>query len=139
MKKRITLTDAKKLVEGISSRTINKSKDGKMYDNIAYDANAISKLNPTKNRARLMAILNQLEEIFIGSKANDETNDETKNTTDDKQSDTIERKESGEQRRNQEGQGLKILTPDQMLSRLTIPLAKSKVGNNSEKLKNEIR
>ena len=37
------------------------------------------------------------------------------------------------------GKGLKILTPDQMLSRLPITLAQSKAGNNSEKLKNEIR
>ena len=40
---------------------------------------------------------------------------------------------------NQEGQGLKILTPNQMLSRLPISLAQLKAGNNSEKLKNEIR
>ena len=37
------------------------------------------------------------------------------------------------------GQGLKILTPDQMLNRLPISLAQLKAGNNSEKLKNEIR
>ena len=42
-------------------------------------------------------------------------------------------------RQNQERQGLKMLTPDQMLSRLTSSLAQSKAGNNSEKLKNEIR
>ena len=41
--------------------------------------------------------------------------------------------------RQQQGQGLKILTPNQMLSRLPISLAKLKAGNNSEKLKNEIR
>ena len=40
---------------------------------------------------------------------------------------------------NQSGQGLKILTPNQMLSRLPITLAQLKAGNNSEKLKNEIR
>ena len=40
---------------------------------------------------------------------------------------------------NQQGQGLKILTPTQMLSRLPIFLAQLKAGNNSEKLKNEIR
>ena len=39
----------------------------------------------------------------------------------------------------QEGQGIKILTPNQMLSRLPISLAQLKAGNNSEKLKNEIR
>ena len=39
----------------------------------------------------------------------------------------------------QQGLGLKILTPDQMFSRLPISLAQLNAGNNSEKLKNEIR
>ena len=39
----------------------------------------------------------------------------------------------------QSGQGLKILTPNQMLSSLPISLAQLNAGNNSEKLKNEIR
>ena len=42
-------------------------------------------------------------------------------------------------RQNQEGHGLKILTPQQMLRKLPISLAQLKAGNNSEKLKNEIR
>ena len=41
--------------------------------------------------------------------------------------------------RQQSGQGLKILTPDQMLNRLPNSLAQLKVINNSKKLKNEIR
>ena len=41
--------------------------------------------------------------------------------------------------RKQQGSGLNILTPNQMLSRLPITLAQLKAGNNSEKLKNEIR
>ena len=39
----------------------------------------------------------------------------------------------------QQGSDLKIFTPNQMLSRLPITLAHLKAGNNSEKLKNEIR
>ena len=39
----------------------------------------------------------------------------------------------------QKGKGLKNLIPNQMLSRLPITLAQLKAGNNSEKLKNEIR
>ena len=35
--------------------------------------------------------------------------------------------------------GLKILTPNQTLSRLPITFAQLKAGNNSQKLKNEIR
>ena len=38
-----------------------------------------------------------------------------------------------------EGSGLKVLTPNQILSRLPITLAQLKAGNNSEKNKNETR
>ena len=39
----------------------------------------------------------------------------------------------------QQGSGLKMLPPNQMLSRLPISLAQLKAENNSGKLKNEIR
>ena len=39
----------------------------------------------------------------------------------------------------QDGTGLKILTPKQWLQRLPIALAQVKAGNNSENLLNEIR
>ena len=51
----------------------------------------------------------------------------------------LESEESAAEIRNQPGKGLKILTPDQMLSRLSISLSQLKAGNNSQKLKNEIR
>ena len=41
--------------------------------------------------------------------------------------------------KEQEGKGLKILTPNQMLKRLPIALAQIKAGNNSESLLNENR
>ena len=41
--------------------------------------------------------------------------------------------------KQQKGQGLKILTPNQMLNRLPIALARLQAGNSSNKLKNEIR
>ena len=41
--------------------------------------------------------------------------------------------------KKQSGKGLKILTPNQMLSRLPITLVQLKAGKTSEKLKNEIR
>ena len=40
---------------------------------------------------------------------------------------------------NKSGQGLKMLTSIQMLSRLPISLGQLKAGNDFEKLKNEIR
>ena len=39
----------------------------------------------------------------------------------------------------QKGQGIKILTPNQMLNRLPIALAQLQAGSNSNKLKNETR
>ena len=39
----------------------------------------------------------------------------------------------------QQSLGLKIITPNEMLSRLRITLTQLKAENNSEKLKNEIR
>ena len=47
--------------------------------------------------------------------------------------------ESKKLAREQEGTGLKILTPNQMLKRLPIALAQIKAGNNSESLLNEIK
>ena len=47
----------------------------------------------------------------------------------------LESQEAAEQK----GIGLKIFTPNQMLSGLPISLAQLKAGNNSKKLKNEIR
>ena len=47
----------------------------------------------------------------------------------------LETKESAAQKEK----GLEILTPQQMITRLPILLAQLKAGNNSQKLKNEIR
>ena len=41
--------------------------------------------------------------------------------------------------KKQKRQGLKILTPQQMITGLPVLLAHLKAGNNSQKLKNEIR
>ena len=45
----------------------------------------------------------------------------------------------GDEEEVREGKGLKILTPKKLLTRLPILLAQIKVGNNSYKLKDEIR
>ena len=66
----------------------------------------------------------------------DETGDEQLDTTDMPE---LQTEESAEQRRKHRGHGSKILTPKQMLSRLPISLAQLKAGNNSQKLKNEIK
>ena len=70
------------------------------------------------------------------TKINEKKSDEQPGATD---MPDLESEESPAQRRNQQGPGLKIVTPNQMLSRLAISLAQLNAGNNSEKLKNEIR
>ena len=92
----------------------------------------ISELRSTPPRQQMLEIFNYLEEMFNEPK----TDDEQPDTTDMPE---LESEESAVQRRNQQGKGLKILTPNQMLSRLPISLAQLKAGNNSEKLKNEMR
>ena len=79
-----------------------------------------------------MEIINSLKKFFDKLK----TDDKQPNTYDMPYS---ESKKSAAERRNQQGKCLKILTPNQMLSRLPISLAQLKAGNNSEKRKNETR
>ena len=50
-----------------------------------------------------------------------------------------ERVKLNPRKRKNEGTGLKILTPNKLLTRLPILLAQAKAGNNSYKLRNEIR
>ena len=112
-------------------KKIGKNKAINFYNNLVKKAEQTSELRPTAPRQKMLKIYNYLGEIFNESK----TDDEQPYTTDMPE---LEREESAAQTRNQQGQRLKILTPNQMLRRLPISLAQSKAGNNSEKLKNEI-
>ena len=121
-----------------------------MYINNVYEGEQkIGRLDSKTNRNKdMIDIYDQVSKIFIVpsepdmnyvptyDKSDDKTDNEQPNTTNMSE---LEIDESAEERRNQKGKGLKILTPNQMFSRLTIFLAQLKAGNNSEKLKNEIR
>ena len=117
-----------------------------MCNDIAEDVNKLNKLKPRESRKKMLSIFKQLEEIFMGSKADEEVDDEVDDEIDDEtdeQRDTTDMpklgtEESAEQK-NQQGKGLKTLTLEQMLSRLPISLYQLKAGNNSQKLNNEIR
>ena len=101
-------------------------------------AKQISGLGPTVKRQKILKMINYLGEIFSASTAEDEESD----ITDIIDRPDLESEESAAQRSNQsriKGQGLKILTPKQIFSRLAISLAQLKAENNSGKLKNEIR
>ena len=56
-----------------------------------------------------------------------------------KSSSECDKEEPPKDIKNKKGDGLKIMTLNQLLTRLPILLAQKKAGNNSQKLNNEIR
>ena len=119
-----SLTD---MLEQLKHLIKNQSKKIKMslieadLEKLKKDMKNMSE-NEIRNK-RLNLLANFIEEVLIGDRMNDMPD--------------LETEEYAAQR--QRGQGLKILTPKQMITRLTILLAQLKAGNNSQKLKNEIR
>ena len=91
--------------------------------NVVYSANNKKKNNDLINviKSELSDLKNEIEEI---------SEDEIQIKQPDKIVDIVERILEFQ---NQEGQGQKILTSSQMLSRLSIILAQLKAGDNSEK------
>ena len=78
----------------------------------------------------MLPIFNQLEEILVDDETDNKTDHEDNEDTEQPETTVmpdLETEESDAQKRTQKGQGLKILTPQQMLTRLTISLAQSKL------------
>ena len=78
--------------------------------------------NKIKNRI-LDVLANFIEEVLIGDRMNDMP--------------SLESEEAAAKR--QQGQILKIVTPSELITRLSILLSQLKAGNNSQKLKHEIQ
>ena len=97
-----------------------------------------------KNRARFKS---DLSEIKIGSKKSPNQKNTIKSITnffDLREKNIVFFRDysfllSDTKYKSKYGEGLKTLTPKQMLQRLPIALAETKAGNNSESLLNEIR
>ena len=114
-KRNITLKNAEKLLEGIISGKINKKKAKATYYDIAEDVNKFNKLKPRESRKKILSIFKQLEEIFMGSKADEEVDDEVDDEIDDE---TDEQRDTTVclnqvlknllNKKNQQGKGLKI-------------------------------
>ena len=112
-----------------------------------------------QNQVNILNILFKADKIFTGIRSQykrvdnkyvlsrtkiDEKESDMQPQQSDERPDTtdtpdLESEESTVQRRNQQGQGLKILKPNQIFSRLPISLAQLKAVNNYKKLKNEIK
>ena len=130
----IALDKAESLLKDISSKKMNTREFKEKYNDIVKDVEKILNKQPfTRNEQTMIEILLLLREVI---KPNDKKTDEQPDTTETPE---LESEESAAERGNQQGEGVKILTPNQMLSRLPTSLAQLEAGNNSEKLKNEIR
>ena len=109
----VILKYAEKLVEGMINGKINKKKARDMYSDIAEGVNKLNKFKPTESRKKILPIFKQLEETFMGSKADEEVDDEKDDGADDEVDDEtdmpeLEKEESPAQRTEEEGQGKKI-------------------------------
>ena len=111
--KRYTLNNANVLVNKIAEQKIGKDNAIKECNNLVDRVVQISKLRSTESRQKMLEIFN-----YLGEFCNRPTGEESALP----------------------GKGLKVLRPNQMLSRLPISLAQLKAENNyDEKLKDEIK
>ena len=152
----INFNESNKLLQDIEHSKITYEEALKRIWNIRSDiAKIINQVSLNLNQVEVINTLFMVDEIFTGEiktvKANNEgalevfkeKSDREKQESDEQPDTTnmleLESEESAGQNKKQRGVGLKILTPDQMLSRLSITLVQLKAGNNSQKLINETR
>ena len=119
------LKDAISFLDGIKKGKISLKEAKDQQQNYYSYLNTIRKGNKSANQKRTLANVN----IFFNAR------DNATKFIEDYGSMILEAKRLAKQ----EGEGLKILTPNQMLKRLPIALAQIKARNNSESLLNEIR
>ena len=130
MAKKIAYVRLQQFLQDILEGKFNDTREVKeYYSKNIYDKydRKIRSLN-TEASKKMTDVYQQVRKIFI-IPSYDET---------DEQPEIIDMPEEAEESAEQEGEGVKILTPQQMLSRLPISLAQLKAGNNSQKLKNKI-
>ena len=112
----ITLNNAENLVKDLSNEILDGHEFKNRYNDITNDVKAIANKSPiTRSQNKILETLLLLKEILKPKKSDGEPN--TTHTLE------LESEESASERRNQLGQGITILAPDQMLSRLPITLA----------------
>ena len=142
--KTITMIPVKTFLQDIVSGKFNSAQEAKKRygDTVYKDEKVVRKSdNKTNRKDYMVEVYDQVRKMFIvPSPVLDMDYVVTYDRSDDEEIDTtdmpdLETEESAAKR----GQGLEILTPSQMLSRLPISLAQLKVGNISQELKNEIR
>ena len=135
--------DFKKFIEYIGNESKSTNCDlFKDFSDFWVPSALAKKLYETKNKRNNSNLLNTIKDRW--SHLEDKVKEMSEDEKEIEQPDRIlkiaeEILNSNKEIWQKEGLRLKILTRNQMLSRLPISLAQLKTGNNSEKLKNEIR
>ena len=134
-------TDVNAFNEWINKKETDINKElSKKYFNFQRPSSMVKYLYKTNDRKKnneLVSVINS-ELKDIKKEIKEMSKEERENEKPDKIVEIVEEIIKFN-KQNQEGQGLKILTPSQMLSGLPISLAQLKARSNSEKLKTEIR
>ena len=152
----INIYESNKLLHEIENSQISYEEVLKRMENVRSHINKLISIQSLKlNQINVLNTLFMVNEIFTGESESVEVNkegnfkvfkeklnkekQESDEQLDNRDMPELESEESGAERRNQQGQGIKILPPDQMLSRLPITLAQLIAGDDSQKSVNEIR
>ena len=135
--------DFKKFIEYIGNESKSTNCDlFKDFSDFWVPSALAKKLYETKNKRNNSKLLNTIKDRWshLEDKVKEMSEDEKEIEQPDRILKIVEEiLNSNKEIWQKEGLRLKILTRNQMLSRLPISLAQLKTGNNSEKLKNEIR
>ena len=119
--KEITLDNTESLLKDLGNGILDRHEFKNRYKNNANDTEAIINKSPlTRSQNKMLETLLLLKELidkpmYKNSGEEKQKSHEEPDITDMPE---LESEESAAERRNRHGRGLKILTPDQMLSRL---------------------
>ena len=127
----------KNIYENLDNKKINKETID-LYQDIVDDSRRIvigNKNNVTEPKLKMLDIFRLLAEVLMGIK--------TKEPHTKSESEKLDIAQGGKSESESdekiEGKGLKLMARKKMITRLPTLLAQLKAGNNSQKLKNEIR
>ena len=124
----INFNESNKLLHEIENRQITYEEALKKIKNIRSDINKIismqslnlNQINVLNTLFMVNVEVNKEDDFEIFKEKSDKEKQESDEQLGTRDMAELESKESAVEKRNQQGQGLKILTPDRMLSRLPI-------------------
>ena len=137
----VNLKRVSRFIDDILSGKINNKYDAeKVYIEIMEDENLLrkyKKFSSNKIAQTVATIINNLGYAIFGHLLPSKYNADDIENVDIRDMPDLESEEDAAKR--EKGHGLKIMTPNQLITRLPILVAQKQAGNNSQKLNNEIR